>query len=63
MGFRRTVYAMGWVFLLLGIAPLVISALAGWVAGWSGCALEKTAEDQAVTCMIGGATGESCCMA
>jgi hypothetical protein len=45
---------MGWVFLLLGIAPLVISALAGWVAGWAGCVLEKTAEDQVVTCMIGG---------
>jgi hypothetical protein len=54
MGFRRTVYAMGWVFLLLGIAPLAISALAGWVAERAGCALEKTSEDQVVTCMIGG---------
>lgn len=54
MGFRRTVYVLGWLFLLLGIAPLVISALAGWVAGWAGCTLEKTSEDQIVTCMIGG---------
>jgi hypothetical protein len=52
--FRRTVYLMGWVFLLLGIGPLVVSALAGWIAGMAGCTLEKTAEDQAVTCMIGG---------
>lgn len=52
--FRRTVYVMGWVFLLLGIAPLVISALADWIGATAGCTLEKTAEDQTIVCMIGG---------
>ncbi len=52
--FRGMVYLLGWLFLLLGVAPLLISAVAGWTAEGAGCTLEKTVEDQTVTCMIGG---------
>ncbi len=57
--FRGMVYLLGWLFLLLGVAPLLISAVAGWTAEGR-AARWKRRSDQTVTCMIGGREVGNC---